>query len=611
MESFVTLDTSHLPPISNIADEVAQALFTASLIAVVTFLIGVIGSYREIVDEREIYLHEKRKGLNLASYLAMKLSIYGFLYGLVAPSALMLVLNFSAGAAIPVADLLWGSATDVWMALSLIGLSSVALGLAISSISTSREVANQAMGLIIIAGAVFAFSAQNSTSWPKMVETISYFLPVRLGVDALQTTTGAYCLADIYETSINLQTNYHYSIAQLTYTFTALLLRGFAFVFVCYVALSNHEVWFSRQARLQKLINPRICIVLLLMVIQLGYTAKAHAFVQDANLLVTEMREAEATNPYLFSEEPEGFLANLSANSCNVVHQHLYEQAKREDELPHPFQPVSTSPPPPGSTMTTPTSESTAKIVGEIDTTEETPEPMMDESEFSGTPLFSTPPALELSEDTLSESSTEYPAALNFPYGYSVITTNVSSSAEMYAAPYANKRRIATVPAGSSIALLQKTANEQWVLVGYIDAADKFHAGWMETHGHIPAEDLLIVPVANRIVSRCATPVGNIETDASWSSDLNKEVSILVVFLYTMPGWSKEVNAIVSINGQLVGPINKLNGISGFTYLNTRVSVQFSDRVNLIINSQGNMADFLRYHATIYTIPEGCSSLWG
>jgi ABC-type multidrug transport system ATPase subunit len=169
------------------AGDASQAAF---LIGLVAFLVGLLGSFREVVREINIYHHERLKGLRAKPYLLAKFTMLGFLYGVVAPFLMFMVI--ASNQDLPPTGLLFGGSGDILISLLLTSLAGVALGLAISCTGSSGEWATTLMGVAVIANALLSGLVKND-ALEKLVDFLSVFVLSRWAMEGVKTTTELYC----------------------------------------------------------------------------------------------------------------------------------------------------------------------------------------------------------------------------------------------------------------------------------------------------------------------------------------------------------------------------------------------------------------------------------
>ena len=157
---------------------------TLLVLMITACLAGVFNSIREVVKERDIYVRERAAGLSPAAYLASKVLVLGVIA--VYQAVVMTVIG-TLGHKLPPS----GSFLHHWPLLELIlatillEFSSTCLGLLVSTVVSSSDVAMQVLIVpvmiqIVFSGAIFALTGL--TMW------LSWFVPGSWGMAALAST---------------------------------------------------------------------------------------------------------------------------------------------------------------------------------------------------------------------------------------------------------------------------------------------------------------------------------------------------------------------------------------------------------------------------------------
>jgi len=125
-------------------DRSSKLLF---LLAISCIWMGCNGAAKEIVKERTIFKQERNAGLRISSYYASKLVLLGFLGTLQASLLFGIVWSTTR---------LGGSTSEQWLLLVFSELVGVALGLAISALSRTEDVAVTIVPMILIPQIILA-----------------------------------------------------------------------------------------------------------------------------------------------------------------------------------------------------------------------------------------------------------------------------------------------------------------------------------------------------------------------------------------------------------------------------------------------------------------------
>jgi ABC transport system ATP-binding/permease protein len=159
---------------------------TLLVLMITACLAGVFNSIREVVKERDIYNRERAAGLSAAAYLASKVLVLSVIavYQAVVMTAIGLL-----GYRLPASGSLLTHAPflELVLAVVLIELASTCLGLLVSTLVSSSDLAMQVLILpvmiqIVFSGAIFTLAGVPVTG------QLSWFVPARWGMAALAST---------------------------------------------------------------------------------------------------------------------------------------------------------------------------------------------------------------------------------------------------------------------------------------------------------------------------------------------------------------------------------------------------------------------------------------
>jgi ABC-type cobalamin/Fe3+-siderophores transport system ATPase subunit len=162
----------------------SRAEITLLMLVIMAAVIGVFSSVRELIKERDMYRRERMAGLSAGTYLLSKVAVLGFV---VVIQAALLVLVGLAGArmpshgavlAVPLAELI----VDV----AVFSVTSMTLGLLVSALAGSQELALLAGILLAIGQVMLTGAVLPLTSWLKV---LSIFVPARWGFAAVASTS--------------------------------------------------------------------------------------------------------------------------------------------------------------------------------------------------------------------------------------------------------------------------------------------------------------------------------------------------------------------------------------------------------------------------------------
>ena len=133
-----------------IYSETYKALFT--LICIPVF-VGLLTSNGEICKERDVLFREYSANLRISSYLCSKLVT---LLLLNAVQSVLLLLSFCTIVQVPTHSILFSPVIEMFLTLFFTMFSSTCLGLAVSAISPSRNVATSLLSILLIPQVVFS-----------------------------------------------------------------------------------------------------------------------------------------------------------------------------------------------------------------------------------------------------------------------------------------------------------------------------------------------------------------------------------------------------------------------------------------------------------------------
>jgi ABC transport system ATP-binding/permease protein len=170
------------PPHSNTN---AEAILL--ILAIGACFTGALNSIREIVKEKSIYTRERAAGLSAGAYLWSKLLVLGVLSALQA--AVMTVIGL-AGRTMPATGSFLTSAPEVEivLAMSLLAVTSMTLGLLISSSVSTSEKSLPLLFITVMAQVVFTGGVISIAGQPGL-EQLAWISPSRWGFGAVASTT--------------------------------------------------------------------------------------------------------------------------------------------------------------------------------------------------------------------------------------------------------------------------------------------------------------------------------------------------------------------------------------------------------------------------------------
>jgi ABC-type multidrug transport system ATPase subunit/pSer/pThr/pTyr-binding forkhead associated (FHA) protein len=203
-EAVKTMTEGYMPAL-----DAQTILFSMSLAAV---LVGLFSSSNELVLERSVYLRERMVNLKLIPYVASKLFIFG-LFALVQCALLLGVLNMKVF--LPGGGMLLPGTMEMYITLFMATMASVAMGLFISSISSSTNMVSYLMLIVLFVQIIFSgsiFDLRNKAVEPISYLTITHWTLVGLGTTDDVNQLAEYTVAcgnkmDVDKDSINIDTS--------------------------------------------------------------------------------------------------------------------------------------------------------------------------------------------------------------------------------------------------------------------------------------------------------------------------------------------------------------------------------------------------------------------
>jgi len=175
-------------------------LFMLSFAAV---LFGTINGYREFVKEAPIYRRERTVNLGIMPYMFSKLGVLGFL-SIMQGGILLLVTALMEplhqGVFLPVG-------LEVLITFALSSLAGLALGLAISAVSSNSDSATSVIPMILLPMVIFAGVIIPLKDWPLQVPGMLF--PTRWAMIALSSSLGVHSETTGKDSLIGNNPSYH------------------------------------------------------------------------------------------------------------------------------------------------------------------------------------------------------------------------------------------------------------------------------------------------------------------------------------------------------------------------------------------------------------------
>ncbi len=567
------------------AGDASQAAF---LVGLVSFLIGLLGSFREVVREIHIYQHERLKGLRPRVYLSARFTILGVLYGIVAPVLMFLVLR--SYQEFPSKGLIFGSGSNVLFTILLTSLAGVALGLAISSVGSSGEWATILMGTSVIVNALLSGLVKNE-AFEKVIDIVSVFVPSRWAMEGLKTTTGLYCWG------VQQVLRDHFSPSHFLSVWMALLTYALASLALAYLALHLKDVWFKPLRRLRPLISKRnyvYIITLLIIMISSAILYEWAGKFHNAELLVGQIDELSG------GLRATGF---LSAAWC-------------EDEPTPSLLVVEVRTPVP-PLLSTPVPMATATPISQAE--QASPSPKATNTPTTQIVRTSSPTSLPTDTPVVAVEPTATPSPT-----YSVPdepTAVTSEPIDLYFGPTTDRGKwMASLPAGSTLVLLSYSAHNgyPWLRVQSSAGMGLSYVGWVNASSPPLSEHVWKVNLERKTPPECARPLAgthfnmkDVDTASgklgAWVSDGKAEVAVVVDLYREEAGVSSDPLSLhLKLNGKDLRPITVESQQKRFILHNGVYNVQVKSGDQLVIELtpySSNTLKTLYSHVSIFLVP--------
>jgi len=557
--------------------DAGDASTAAFLIGLVAFLLGLMGSFREVVREISIYQHERLKGLEAKPYLLAKFTLLGILYGVVAPVFMFFVLGTLQD--VPSEGLVFAGDSDALLSLVLTSMAGVAIGLSISCVGSSGEWATVLMAVSVIANALLAGLVKNK-DLERLIDTVSVLVPSRWAMEGLKTTTELYCWG------VQRILRDHYSPAHLVAIWLALVACVFIMLIVAYLALHRRDKWLTFWERMELLVSRGNYIYVVAGMIAVissiglyGWSAQAH----NAELFCEHLDELSGI---------EWASGQVSAARCAQEPTPRGFGEEQGNLTPTPF---------PGD-LIPPTSEPTSAAAGN-----QIPSPVV-------TPT--TAYALT-AEPTGTVEQSPTPPIPSEP------TVVLPSAVDLYLGPTTQYKGAAHLAPDSILTLLSKAnrSGTPWLRVRAVEETGRECVGWVCAAEPPLSEHEWKVNVEPKAPPDCARPLvstctGMAEFDltmgrlGTWVSDGSGEIGVVIDLYRNEVGeLSERLTLHLQVNGRDVRAIPVESQRKRFLLQNGVFNVQISreDRLTLLLTpSSSNTLRTLDGHVSVFFIPPDC-----
>lgn len=549
--------------------DAGYASTAAFLIGLVALLLGLMGSFREVVREINIYQHERLKGLRAKPYLLAKFTLLGILYGIIAPMSMFFVLGVRQD--FPLKILIFGGNVNVLLSLVLTSIAGVALGLSISCVGSSGEWTTVFMAASVIANALLSGLIQNKTL-EKLIDIASVLIPSRWAMEGLKTTTELYCWG------VQRMLRDHYSPAHLLAVWTALVAYSLVALIIAYLALHRRDTWFKPWERLKLLVSRGnyVYIVVSMIIIAISFGLYRWSIQADGP-------------PPLYLED---------INELHGLRRGVgWISAVRCERPPSTLLVLTPMPTPPLPITVTPTS-------------------------ISSTPLSAVTPTATspvVSEPTVTIEPSPTSAIPSEP------AVVVSDPVGLHFSPTGQYPSFVSLLPDSTLTLLSKAERKQngapWLRVQATDEIGRDYVGWVYANAPLLAQQEWKVNPEPKTPPDCAEPLastyqgmanfdlmeGNLGT---WTSNGSGEIAVVVdLYRKELEGLSDRLTLHFQKNGQdvrtiLIEPQRKRFLLQSGVY---NVQVSAGDRVALLITpSSSNTLRTLHGYVSIFLIPQDC-----
>ncbi|MEW5871131.1 MAG: ABC transporter ATP-binding protein/permease [Chloroflexota bacterium] len=520
-----------------------QAVF---IIALVVTLLGLIGSFLDVIKERQIYHYERVKGLSPWAYLLSKWVVLVVLVGILAPSTLLVVLTFQ-GQSLP-------STPYVLVTLYLACIASVTLGLAISAASSSERTATGLLGIVVVFYLFFSGGVDFNERLRAFLERLSVFASSHWAAEGISTSIQMYCWA------ANPRLQDFYSFGHLFAIWLYLLVYILAALILGLVALRLQDTWFSQRERLNRaLVNGHIVVLLPLLLVAFSWAFFFEARSRDFFYL----REDEDTVRVEYSLG--SLFGYVSQSQC---------------PLPTPLPPPSTTvmralPPTPVPLQPTQALAQAPTATVEMQPTPVVPQVTYEEG-FAPLPVGAL---VRNSRILFGPEHADFPLEL-LPENSSFLLLGKDQSGQWFR-------------------IKEQFTGRQ--LVGWVLAPDT--SALASQTGVVASPPRCAIPRAY-LESDEAAPL------ADWTSDVSGSVVAVVDLFRDEPGPEVSVGRLfVERNGEVISSHEITPSHHSFLFrgLVVEVPIAQDDQLRLILSEAPLPGEVLHLRASIFFVPSGCS----
>lgn len=212
-----------------------QAQMLALILILGCVFVSLSTSIQEIVKDREIRLRESRIGIRTSSYMASKAIVLGIISSL----QILLFYNFTMVGRSAGGDPLTfeSSKVELQVICLLLGMSSMLLGLVMSTLITSQEQGMPTLVLLTMIQVIISGALPIRLDW--LINSTGLINPAYWGMNALGASTDLNIVTGLYGEKSHVRWNH---LAE-NYNFPVLILliSSLIFLFIAYFSLSRNE----------------------------------------------------------------------------------------------------------------------------------------------------------------------------------------------------------------------------------------------------------------------------------------------------------------------------------------------------------------------------------
>jgi hypothetical protein len=157
------------------------------ILCIGAYLAGAANAVRELIKERAIYQRERAVGLSRSAYIASKLLVLGVIAAI---QGVVLTLVATVGTKLADKGVFTAPLIELMAAAALLSITAMVVGLFISAVVKSSEMAMPLLVLTTLAQIVFA-GALVALNGKVVLDQLSWIMPARWGLSAMAGTLNA------------------------------------------------------------------------------------------------------------------------------------------------------------------------------------------------------------------------------------------------------------------------------------------------------------------------------------------------------------------------------------------------------------------------------------